>query len=129
MEQYRLILMIIIMILAVADLALTYHYVYNYRKWQPEKPYKLIEMNPLLVFLWNKLGLHLGMFVGSVIILSLDYIIIKEAHWALPVILLGLLVFTLFNHLNNIGLLYKLIIKYPTGHLPIEVFGDVAGNN
>ena len=127
--NWRIYVIIILLTLSFVDLSLTYYYVSKYKKWQPEKPYNLIENNPLLVFLWNMFGLHLGMFIGSIIILSLIYVIAKTAH---PIVLgiLGLvLCWTLFNHFTNINLLHKLIEKYPLGRLPEEVFGKVIGNN
>lgn len=129
MNNFRLIATIVILTLCVVDLGLTYYYVYKYKKWQPNKPYNLIERNPLLVLLWNKLGLHFGMIVGIVVIFALNYIVAREAHWLIVFILFGVLVFTMFNHSNNITLLHKLIAKYPTGYLPVETFGEVIGNN
>ena len=125
----RLIIVIIIMTLCVIDLTLTYYYIYKYKKWQPNKSYKLIEMNPLLRIAWEKLGLHLGMFVAAVIILALNYIVSKEAHWIIVCLLLGFLIFSMFNHAKNITLLIKLMEQYPLGHLPEAVFGIVQGNN
>ena len=121
--------MILLLIMSSVDLISTYYYVYKYKKWQPEKPYNLIENNPLLVFLWNTFGLHLGMFIGSVIILSLIYIVSKSAYPIVVLILFMVLGYALFNHYTNINLLGKLIEKYPSGHLPTEVFGEVMGNN
>ncbi len=125
----RLTIIIILMTMSVIDLALTYHYVSKYKEWQLEKPYNLIENNPLLVFLWNMLGLKMGMFVGSVIILSLIYIIGKTAHPIVIGILFLFLTYAIHNHYININLLGSLIEKYPTGHLPIETFGNVIGSN
>ena len=122
-------MVVIILTLSLIDLTLTYYYINKYKKWQPDKPYKMMERNPLLVFLWNKLGLNLGMFVGAVIILTLNYIICSEAHPIIIGILLLALCFVLFNHFKNIDLLINLIRKYPIGHLPEEVFGKVIGNN
>ena len=127
--NWRTYLLIGIMVLCVLDLALTYYYIHTYKKWQPNKPYKLMEMNPLLVFLWNKFGLHIGMFIGAVIILALNYIVGKEAHWSIGIILFLVLCWTMYNHYNNIDLLNKLIEKYPSGYLPLEIFGVVEGNN
>jgi hypothetical protein len=128
-ENWRIYIIVILMTLSLVDLGLTYHYIYKYKKWQPEKPFNLIEKNPLLVFLWNKLGLHLGMFVGSVIILTLIYIVGKEAHWIIVLLLCLFLSWAMFNHYTNINLLHKLIEKYPSGYLPKETFGGVIGNN
>lgn len=129
MTTYRLIFIILIMGLCIADLVLTGYYVYEYRKWQPNKPYKLIELNPILVFLWEKMGFWIGMLVASVIILSLNFIVSKYAHWLVVLLLLGFLIFTIFNHIKNISLLYILMQKYPLGYLPEAIFGVVAGNN
>lgn len=125
----RLIIVIIVMTLCVLDLALTYFYITKYKAWQPNKSYKLIELNPLLRFMWEKFGIHLGMFIAAVIILALNYIVSKEAHWIVVTLLLGLLVFAIFNHIKNIGLLFKLIEMYPAGHLDPKIFGIVQGNN
>lgn len=127
--DWRMILIIALMILSVVDLSLTYYYVSKYKSWQPEKPFRLIELNPLLVFLWTKLGLKIGMFVGSVIILALIFIVGKYSHWSIALILFLALCFALFNHYNNINLLHQLIEKYPSGYLPTETFGQVEGNN
>ena len=129
METYRLIIIIVVMGLCIADLLLTAFYVYRYKQWQPNKPYKLIELNPILVFLWNNLGFTMGMIVGSIILLTLNFIIAKNAYWMIPLVLIGFLVFTLFNHAKNISLLFQLIEKYPLGHLPEKIFGSVVGNN
>jgi uncharacterized protein YacL len=127
--NWRMIAVIVMLSLSFLDLALTYHYVNKYRNWQSEKPFNLMENNPLLVFLWNTFGLHLGMLIGSVIILSLIYIIAKTAHPIVIGIVFLMLCYALFNHFNNITLLGRLITKYPSGVLPEAIFGKVIGNN
>lgn len=129
MIEWRIWVIVILMTLSIIDLGLTYYYVHKYKKWQPDKPYNMIEKNPLLVFLWNNIGLHLGMIVGSAIILTLIYIVGKTAH---PIIVGILFLFlswvVAFNHIKNINLLHQLIEKYPSGYLPKEIFGEVVGN-
>lgn len=126
--DWKLLLIICVMSLSLIDLVVTYVYVSTYKKWQPDKPFNLIELNPLLVFLWNKMGLTIGMITGGVVILSLNYIITKETHWIFGVIILIFLVLALFNHAKNINLLYMLMEKYPSGYLNPEIFGEVIGN-
>ncbi len=127
--NWKIYLLIILMTLSVIDLGLTFYYINTYKNWQNSKPYNMIEMNPLLVFLWNNFGLKLGMFIGSVIILSLVYIVGKTAHPLVSFLLLAVLTWTMFNHTKNIGLLTKLIELYPSGSLPEKVFGKVIGSN
>jgi uncharacterized protein YacL len=127
--DWKTILIIVIMTLSFADLLFTFYYVHEYKKWQPQKNYNLIELNPLLVFLWTKLGFVIGHIVGSIIILSLVYIVARYSHWTIALLLLIVLIFAMFNHANNIQLLWKLIEKYPTGYLPVETFGVVQGSN
>ncbi len=117
--DWRIWVIIILVSLSAVDLGLTTYYVDKYKGWQPEKPFNLIELNPLLVFLWNKMGFWLGMFVGSVIILSLVYIVAKSAHWIVVLLLFLFLLYALFNHFININLLHNLIEKYSSGSLPI----------
>ncbi len=126
--DWRLIATIGLIVLSVVDLSLTGYYVQKYKKWQPDKPYKLIERNPLLVFLWNTMGLWIGLLVGGVIILSLMFIVGKSAHWLVILLLLCFLIWAMFNHYTNINLLHQLIEKYPSGYLPTEIFGKVVGN-
>jgi len=126
--DWRLIATIVLIVLSVVDLSLTGYYVQKYKKWQPDKPYKLIERNPLLVFLWNTMGLWIGLLVGGVIILSLMFIVGKSAHWLVILLLLCFLIWAMFNHYTNINLLHQLIEKYPSGYLPTEIFGKVVGN-
>ena len=129
MENWRIWVIVILMTLSVIDLGATFVYVYKYKNWQESKPFNLIENNPLLVFLWNNLGFIIGSIVGAVIILSLMFIIGKSAHPIVSGIVLLLLIYALQNHYTNINLLHALIEKYPLGHLPSEVFGEVIGNN
>lgn len=129
MDSWRVWAIFLILTLCLVDLLATYYYIGTYKKWQPDKPYKLIEMNPLLRFLWNKFGLHVGMFIGAVVILALNYLVAKEAHWIIVLLLFGFLIFTMYNHYSNTLLLHKLIEQYPLGHLPAAVFGIVPGNN
>lgn len=129
MNDLRFSLLILALSLAILDLFLTYIYVKRYKKWQPKKPYNLIEMNPLLVFLWNRLGLNLGTIIGSVIIISIIYFIAVYIHIALVILLLLTQLFALVNHNKNINLLDKLIKKYPDGKIPKETFGKVEGSN
>lgn len=124
----RTLFVIVLMILSVIDLSLTAFYVYRYRQWQPEKPFNLIEKNPLLVFLWDKIGFVPGMLIGAIIILLLVYVI-ASTSWILGFLLLATFIFTMFNHLKNFGLLTELIKLYPLGHLPETIFGSVVGNN
>lgn len=128
-ENWRQIFIVVLIVMSIIDLSATYYYIKKYKSWQPNKPYKLMENNPLLVFLWNMFGIHLGIFIGAVIILALIYVIGKTAHPIVVGILFIILCFTLFNHYHNINLLWKLIEKYPSGHLPVEIFGEVIGNN
>ena len=128
-KDLRIYVVIILLLMSVIDLSATYFYIYKYKKWQPNKPYNLMERNPLLVFLLNNFGLHLGMFIGSVIILTLIYIVGKSANPIVVFLLFVFLCIALYNHYNNISLLFKLIEKYPTGHLPESLFGKVVGNN
>lgn len=127
--DWRIIALIVILSMGVLDLVLTLYYVHTYKEWQENKPYNLIELNPLLVFLWNRMGLFLGMFVGATIILTLQFIVTKSAHWIIVGLLFAFLLFALYNHFNNINLLHKLIELYPSGSLPVEIFGNVVGNN
>lgn len=129
MNDYRFMVVLVLIILSFIDLGLTYYYVHKYKQWQPNKPYNLIERNPLLTFLWNKIGLFLGTLIGGTIIFALVYIIGKEAHWIVVSLLFILLIFTMYNHYININLLHNLIDKYPTGYLPEGTFGKVEGNN
>lgn len=127
--DWRQILLIVLITLSVVDLAMTWKYVSEYKKWQPNKPYKLIELNPLLRYLWEKFGLNIGMIIGGVLILALVTIVARDAHWSIAVLLLIVLIFTIFNHARNFTLLHKLIELYPSGYLPTEIFGIVEGSN
>ena len=128
-ETWRIWAIVILMSLSIIDLGLTYYYVHQYKQWQPDKPYNLIENNPLLVFLWNIFGLTLGTIIGAVVIWSLIYIIARSAHPIVIGILFLLLCYAFLSHWININLINKLILKYPSGYLPKEVFGEVVGNN
>ena len=125
-ENWRTYVIVILMILSVVDLSLTYLYIYKYKQWQPDKPYNLMENNPLLVFLWNNLGFIIGSIVGMSIILSLMFIIGKSAHPIIIGIVFIFLTYALFTHYVNIELLSKLIIKYPSGSLPKEIIGEIV---
>lgn len=127
--EIKTIIVIVIITLSLIDLVLTAYYINSYKKWQPNKPYRLMELNPLLVFLWDKMGFIIGMIVGSVIIISLNFIVAKYSNWIIALVLFGFLIFALINHIHNISLLNQLIEKYPTGILPKEIFGEVIGNN
>ena len=127
--NFRAIILIVIMTLCILDLSMTYFYIYKYKKWQPNKPYKLIELNPILRISLETFGLHLGMFIASIIILALNYYVVKNTHWIFSVILFLILIFTMINHTRNITLLFRLIDKYPFGHLPVTIFGKVEENN
>ena len=129
METWRQIILAILMIMSTIDLVATYLYVNRYREWQPNKPYNMIEKNPLLVFLWNNFGLEIGMIIGAVIIWALIFLIGKSAHPIIIGILFLTLSYAIYNHYINTNLLNKLIQQYPTGHLPKETFGEVVGNN
>jgi hypothetical protein len=126
---FRDYLIIVIMTLCVLDLAFTFYYVSEYKNWQKNKPYKMIELNPLLVFLWTRMGFVIGSIVSAVVLLSLNYIVAKYAHISIGIILCLALIWTMYNHAHNTNLLWKLIEKYPLGVLPESVFGVVVGNN
>jgi hypothetical protein len=116
-ENWRIWVIIILMTLSLTDLILTGYYVHKYKEWR-EVPYNQIELNPLLVFLWSNLGFWAGHIIGSIIILSLIFIVGKIAH-PIVIALIGLvLLWAMFNHYTNIGLLKELIIKYPEGVVP-----------
>ncbi|GBE19388.1 hypothetical protein BMS3Abin17_00111 [archaeon BMS3Abin17] len=129
LPTWRVWVILLLLAFSMCDLLLTFYYVHQYKKWQSDKPYNLIENNPLLVFLWNTFGLKLGMFIGSVMILSLMYIIGRSAHPIVVGIVFLVLCYALFNHHQNINLLVKLMQQYPDGHLPVKTFGNVVGNN
>lgn len=114
---------------SVIDLGFTYIYVFEYRKWQPTKPYRLIEKNPILLMSWNVFGLTMGTLFGAAIFLVLEYAIVKYAHPVFGILLLVLILMAIFNTRKNIKLLGKLRNQYPNGHLPEQTFGKVEGNN
>jgi uncharacterized protein YacL len=128
-EPWRVIVIGILLLLSVIDIISTFYYINKYKKWQPNKPYNLIENNPLLVILWNQLGLIAGTIIGALIIWTLIFIVGKTAHPIVIGIVFLMLIYALFNHYTNIGLLHQLIEKYPSGYLPSETFGIVEGNN
>ena len=128
-ENWRIWIIVILMSLSLIDLSATYYYISKYKVWQPDKPFNLIENNPLLVFLWNNMGFIIGSVIGTIIILSLMFIIGKSAHPIVIGIVMIFLIYALQNHYTNINLLNTLIEKYPSGHLPLKVFGEVVGNN
>lgn len=115
MEKWRILAMVILIALSSIDLGLTYYYAKTYKTWQPDKSFNLIENNPLLVLLWNTFGLKLGMLIGSLIILSLIFIIGKAASPVVLGVIFFIFAYALFNHYTNINLLHQLIIKYPLG--------------
>jgi hypothetical protein len=129
LEFWRIILIPLMLSLSILDLCLTQIYISSYKKRQPKKPLGLIEMNPLLVLLMTHLGINAGMVIGGFIILGLVLLITSSAHLYVVIVILLLLLFAIFNHFKNIRLLHKLIEKYPEGHLPEKVFGQVEGNN
>lgn len=129
METWRIYAIVILMTLSALDLSLTAYYVHKYKTWQPNKPYNLIELNPPLVFLWNNLGFWIGHIIGSIIILTLIFIVGKSAHPIVILVIFLFLCYAMFNHYTNITLLHKLIEQYPSGHLPEKIFGIVEGNN
>lgn len=128
-EAWRLIATAVILSLGIADLIMTFRYIRKYKRWQPNKPYKLMEKNPLLVFLWKKLGIEKGTIAGGLIILFLIYIIGLNTHWSIIALLFTFQVGAILGHRKNMKLLNKLINKYPSGHLPEKTFGKVEGNN
>lgn len=129
MELWREIVLIVVLCLSAVDLALTYTYVKKYKKWQPHKPYRMMESNPLLVLCWDNLGLKSGGAIADIIILTINALIVIYLHWAVSIILFILLIITFMAHRKNFKLLNKLIKKYPSGHLPEKTFGKVEGNN
>ncbi len=129
MENWRFWAIGILLLLSMLDLGLTSYYVSKYKSWQPDKPYNLIENNPLLVFLWNNVGLVLGMIVGAIIIWTLLFVVGKSAHPIVVGLLFLFLCYAMYTHIININLIHALIEKYPSGYLPVETFGEVIGNN
>ena len=108
---------VILLAMSLIDLGTTFYYVNTYKAWQPEKSFNLIEQNPLLVFLWNNLGFIVGMLVGSIIILTLIFLVAKSAHYAVVGLLFLFLCYALINHYFHITMLQDLITKYPLGHI------------
>jgi len=105
----------IMLFLSSMDLFLTYYYICRYKKWQPNKPYKKMEGNPLLCFLFNKFGHHIGWLIGVMIILFGVYFITIKTHIIIVGILFVLLVMAIIKTIKNIKKLNELIIKYPNG--------------
>ena len=128
-QDFRFYLTIVIMTLCVLDLAFTFYYVHEYKSWQKNKPYNKIELNPILVFLWNRMGFVVGSFVSAVILLSLNWIVVRYAWIGIPILVCLFLIWAMYNHAHNIQLLWQLIEKYPSGYLDPKVFGNVIGNN
>lgn len=116
-EKWRKYAVIIILILGIVDLLLTFYYVSSYHTWQPDKTFEEMETNPLLLLLWNNLGLSIGMFIGMLIILPLQYFIAKKLYWMIVLVLFLALAFALWNNLNNINMLHELIKLYPSGSI------------
>jgi len=115
-KNWRKYAVIIILLLGFIDLCLTFYYITTYNAWQPGRAFSDMENNPLLVFLWDNLGLVTGMIAGFLIILPLQYLVVKKAHWVITLMLFAALSFALVNHYNNINLIHELIKLYPLGY-------------
>lgn len=116
-SKIRNIIFILLIIMSIVDLGLTYNYVSTYKNWQPDRPYSDMEANPLLLFLWNNCGLFLGQILGALIIWTLIFIIVKEAHWLVILSLIGVFIFGIIINLIHISQLHNLIKLYPTGYI------------
>jgi len=116
-NRTRVIIFAIFVFLFLLDMMSTFYYVSNYSEWQPEKPYNLMEKNPMLVFLWNLLGLPIGTIVGGAIILSLLYLIAFKSSGGCGWVTIGgivcLFIFAIINNIINTNLLIKLREIYP----------------
>lgn len=123
------ILQILIMLFSGFDLMLTSTYIATYKAWQPKKPYRLIEKNPLINLCLEKLGLRNGLLASLPIIFILNVFLLLILHWIILLVWLLIMFFVMYNHYKNFTLLGKLIDKYPNGHLPKDKFGEVIGNN
>lgn len=77
-------------IISTMELLLTVFYVRKYKKWQPEKSYKQMESNPLLIFSWNSLGFVMGSIIGILIIviaISFVTIALRTFGFLVPIFL------------------------------------------
>ena len=99
---------IIVLILFGIDMLLTVSYVYKYKEWQPEKPYNQMEKNPLLVWLWNHVGLIEGWVIGVIIIASILLTLFAFTDKWFAFMMIGIYSLVIFNHIKNFWLLHIL---------------------
>lgn len=97
----------IILLLFLVDITFTYLNISKFRKLYPKKDPYLIELNPLLRFLWKKLGLLKGGIVGTIIQIGLLFIIFLVFNRDTLLVLMGAFLMVILIHLDNFILLLK----------------------
>lgn len=115
-QSWRKYAVILILLLGFIDMATTYYFVDTYSNWQPDRPFEDMEVNPILLYLWNNLGFEFGMAIGFIILMSLNYIVARYAWIGVVLLFVVVLTFTLYNNITNINTLHELIKLYPTGY-------------
>jgi len=104
--------LIIILILAAFafDMFLTFVYANMYKKVFPDKDFTVAEANPIIRFLWRKLGLVAGHIVSIFIIFwILAFIISKTSencHWFIFGVYSMMCIYH-FTHFNALKLIKK----------------------
>ena len=112
-QSWRKYAIFFILLLGFLDFSLTYYFVDTYKTWQPDRLFEDMEMNPILITLWNTFGLKLGMLIGMLILLPIQYFIAKKVWIGLVILFGGFLLFIMYNHYINITLLHELMKLHP----------------
>jgi len=95
----------LLIILFILDNFFTYKNAIKYKKKFPEKDYTKIEINPLVRFMWKKLGLKLGGIISIPIQLIIMILLISFVEVNFLYILLGMYLMVILIHIDNSNLL------------------------
>lgn len=103
-DSYKLILILLFGL----DIFFTLFNIYKYKKLFPNKDFTKLEANPIILWIWKKLGFKNGVKVNILIYIIFSLIVYFYFNTETVLIAIGIYILLTFYHLNNYNELKKI---------------------
>ena len=96
--------LLVLIALSFIDTVMTYEWAKMCLRLKPNLPVRKVESNPFICVCWNNYGLLKGSIISGIVLLGIQFLL-SSIHKYVFYIIIGILVFAIYNHLNN----YRLV--------------------
>ena len=97
----------IVLVLLIFDISATNYTIRFMRKYKPKVKYDELEMNPFVVWGWNKFGINKGSILIGIFQIGLASLFLIFAPRDIVIALIGSLIIVVMIHVTNLSFIIK----------------------